>query len=129
MFYATLILVLAIAPVFFIEGLAGAFVQPLALSYVLALLAAMLVALTLTPALCLLLLAKAPVERHTSPLVGWLQRGYERGLARIIQRPRLMLAAVAILTIVGIAILPFLSQSLLPAFKERNPLIPLNAAP
>ena len=84
MFYATLILVLAIAPVFFIEGLAGAFFQPLALSYVLALLASMLVALTLTPALCLLLLANAPVERHASPLVGWLQRGYERGLARII---------------------------------------------
>jgi CzcA family heavy metal efflux pump len=129
MFYATLILVLAIMPVFFIEGLAGAFVQPLALSYLLALLASMLVALTLTPALCLLLLANAPVERHTSPLVGWLQRGYERGLARIIQRPRSMLAAVAVLTVVGLAIVPFLNQSLLPSFKERNLLIHLNGAP
>ncbi len=129
MFYATLILVLAIMPVFFIEGLAGAFVQPLALSYLLAVLAAMLVALTLTPALCLLLLSKAPVERYTSPLVGWLQRGYERGLAWIIQRPRSMLAAVAVLTVVGLAMVPFLNSSLLPSFKERNLLIHLNGAP
>jgi CzcA family heavy metal efflux pump len=129
MIYATLILVLTIAPVFFIEGLAGAFFQPLALSYVLAVLAAMLVALTLTPALCLLLLLKAPVEHHTSPLVGWLQRGYERGVAPIIQRPRLMAVAVAVLTVVGLATLPFLNLSLLPSFKERNLLIHLNGAP
>jgi len=127
--YATLILMLTIAPVFFIDGLVGPFFQPLALSYVLAVLAAMLVALTLTPALCLLLLSNAPVERHTSPLVGWLQRGYERGLAPIIERPRLMLAAVAVLTIVGLAIVPFLNQSLLPSFKERDLLIHLNGAP
>jgi CzcA family heavy metal efflux pump len=129
MFYATLILVLAIVPVFFIQGLTGAFVQPLALSYLLALLASMLVALTLTPALCLLLLAKAPVERYTSPLVGWLQRGYERGLARIIERPRSMLAAVAVLAVVGLAVVPFLNQPLLPSFKERDLLIHLNGAP
>jgi CzcA family heavy metal efflux pump len=127
--YATLILLLTVMPVFFIEGLAGAFFQPLAISYVLAVLAAMLVALTLTPALCLLLLSGAPVERHTSPLLGWLQRGYERGLAPIIERPRLMLAAVAILTIVGLAVVPFLNQPLLPSFKERNLLIHLNGAP
>src|SRR6185295_4440528 len=75
------------------------------------------------------LLSKAPAERRTSPLVGWLQRSYERGLARIIERPRLMLAAVAVLTVVGLAIVPFLNQSLLPSFKERNLLIHLNGAP
>src|SRR5207249_1907763 len=89
----------------------------------------MLVALTLTPALCLLLLANAPLQRRTSPLVGWLQRGYERGLAPIIQRPRLMLAAVAVLTIAGLVALPFLNQSLLLSFKERNLLVHLNGAP
>ena len=47
----------------------------------------MLVALTLTPALCLLLLAKAPIERHNPPLVLWLQRIYEPLLGRIIRRP------------------------------------------
>jgi CzcA family heavy metal efflux pump len=127
--YATLIVLLAVAPVFFIQGEAGSFFQPLALSYVLAVLASMVVALLVTPALCLLLLRKASVERRASPLVGWLQRGYERGLSRIIQRPRTIFVAVALITIVGIAIIPFLNQSLLPSFKERNLLVQLRAAP
>src|SRR5947209_7169045 len=61
--YATLIILLAVVPVFFIGGVSGAFFQPLALSYGLAVLASMLVALTVTPALCLLLLDKARLER------------------------------------------------------------------
>ena len=49
--YASLIVVLVFLPVFFLDGLAGAFFRPLALSYVLAILASLLVALTVTPAL------------------------------------------------------------------------------
>ena len=67
--YATLIIVLAVLPVFFMEGLSGAFFQPLALAYGLAMLASMLVALTVTPALCLILLYDAPIEHRESPLV------------------------------------------------------------
>ena len=63
-FYAMLILLLAVLPLFFLGGLLGAFVEPLAVSYGLAVLASMLVALTVTPALCLILLAKAPIERR-----------------------------------------------------------------
>ncbi|MET0228511.1 MAG: efflux RND transporter permease subunit, partial [Actinomycetes bacterium] len=61
--YATLIDVVAVAPVFFMEGLTGAFFRPLALSYALAVLASMVVALTVTPALSLLLLHRATLER------------------------------------------------------------------
>ena len=59
--YATLIIVLAVVPVFFMSGLAGAFFQPLAVSYAIALLASMLVALTVMPALCLMLLDRGGV--------------------------------------------------------------------
>src|SRR5262249_59754093 len=58
--YATLIVLLAVVPVFFMEGLSGAFFQPLAVSYVMAVLAFLLVALTVTPALTLMLLGSAP---------------------------------------------------------------------
>ena len=74
--YATLIIVAAAVPVFLLPGLTGAFFRPLALSYTLAIVASMVVALTVTPALALILLRKAPIERRESPLVSWLQRGY-----------------------------------------------------
>jgi Cu/Ag efflux pump CusA len=95
--YATLIDVVAVAPVFLMEGLTGAFFRPLAFSYALAVLASMLVALTVTPALSLILLHRASLERRQSPLVRWLQRGYVAGLGRIIRSPRPALAAVALL--------------------------------
>ncbi len=75
--YATLIVALAVLPLFFLEGLAGAFFPDLAGAYLLALLASMVVALTVTPALCVLLLSRATRDRGEPPLVGWLQRGYE----------------------------------------------------
>jgi CzcA family heavy metal efflux pump len=118
--YATLIITLAISPVFFMSGLSGAFFQPLATAYVLALLASMVVALTLTPALSLILLAHAPLERRESPLVRWLQHAYQGVLARILAVPRAAMGATAAMVLVGLAMLPLLGQSLLPAFKERD---------
>ena len=117
--YATLIIVLAVMPVFFMGGLSGAFFEPLALSYSLSLLASMVVALTVTPALCLMLLDEAAIERG-SPLVGWLQRGYQALLSRIIQAPRAAYLGSGVIVLAGIAVWPLLGQSLLPSFKERD---------
>ena len=127
--YATLIDVVAVAPVFFMEGLTGAFFRPLAFSYALAVLASMLVALTVTPALSLILLHRASLERRQSPLVRWLQRGYVAVLARIIRSPRPALAAVAVIVLLGIVVAPRLGQSLLPDFKERDFLMHWVTAP
>jgi CzcA family heavy metal efflux pump len=127
--YATLIDVVAVAPVFLMEGLTGAFFRPLAFSYALAVLASMLVALTVTPALSLILLHRASLERRQSPLVRWLQRGYVAVLARIIRSPRPALAAVAVIVLLGIVVAPRLGQSLLPDFKERDFLMHWVTAP
>jgi CzcA family heavy metal efflux pump len=127
--YATLIDVVAVAPVLFMEGLTGAFFRPLAFSYALAVLASMLVALTVTPALSLILLHRASLERRQSPLVRWLQRGYVAVLARIIRSPRPALAAVAVIVLLGIVVAPRLGQSLLPDFKERDFLMHWVTAP
>ncbi|MBI1878886.1 MAG: efflux RND transporter permease subunit, partial [Chloroflexi bacterium] len=127
--FATLIMLLAVAPLFFIEGVLGAFFQPLVLSYGLAVLASMLVALTITPALSLTLLANAPLERRESPLVRGLQSVYNGILARTVQAPYLALISAGVIIVVGLAMLPFLRQSLLPSFKEPDLLIHLDGAP
>jgi CzcA family heavy metal efflux pump len=127
--YATLIDVTMLVPVFFIGGVSGAFFVPLALSYGLAVLASMLVALTVTPALCLILLKNVPIERRRSPLVGWLQAGYRRALSPVIRAPHLAYAAVGVITIIGIAVAPQLGQELFPAFKERDFLMHLITKP
>ena len=118
--YATLIIVAAAVPVFLLTGLTGAFFRPLALSYTLAIVASMVVALTLTPALCLILLRKAPIERRSSPVVRLLQDGYVRALIRIVGRPRRAYAAFGVVTLLGVGTAPLLGQSLFPAFQERD---------
>src|SRR5258705_19372 len=121
--YATLIIVAASVPVFLLAGLTGAFFRPLALSYTLAIGASMLVALTVTPALALLMLRGAKIERRKSPLVSWLQKGYTAGLSRIIIRPGAAYATVAAPTVLGVPVYPQLGQSLFPGFKEHDFLI------
>lgn len=118
--YATLIEVVAIGPVFFMEGLSGAFFRPLAISYAIALLVSMVVALTVTPALSLLLLRNVSSEERESPLIPWFQRGYDKLLWPIVRAPYLAYGSVAVIVALGIAISPFLGQSLLPSFKERD---------
>jgi CzcA family heavy metal efflux pump len=127
MIYGTLIILLTIVPIAFIEGTSGAFFQPLAVSYALAVLASMLVAATVTPALGVMLLAGAPATRREGLLARWLRPGYGGMLARSLQRPRAVVVCLAGVVLVGLAVLPFFRQSLLPNFKERNLLIRLTA--
>jgi CzcA family heavy metal efflux pump len=121
--YATLIIVAAAIPVFLLQGLTGSFFRPLTLSYTLAIVASMVVALTLTPALSLILLRNTPIERRESPLVRVLQRGYSALLARVFRRPRWTYAGVIAVTALGVLIAPTLGQSLFPHFKEPDFLI------
>jgi CzcA family heavy metal efflux pump len=119
--YATLLEVAAIVPIFLLEGLSGSFFRPLAITYSLALLASMVIALTVTPALSLIFFRKASSLRHReSPLVPPLKRGYEWILTRIVYRPRRAFATVGVTAILGVAVLPLLGSSLLPSFKERD---------
>jgi CzcA family heavy metal efflux pump len=127
--YGTLIVGLAVVPVFFLEGLAGSFFPEIAVAYLLALAASMLVALTVTPALSVLLLSNMPAERGESPLVRWLQRGYQGLLARVVHRPNYAYLAAGAVVVAAVAASPFLGQSLLPTFKESELLVRWNGAP
>lgn len=127
--YATLIDVVAVTPVFFIEGLSGAFFQPLVVAYGLAVIASMLVALTVTPALAFLLLRNSGLEQRDAPVARLLQRAYSVVLARVVQSSRQAFATVAVISLIGVVIWPQLGQSLLPEFKERDFLMHWVTAP
>ncbi|MGQ0685510.1 efflux RND transporter permease subunit [Bradyrhizobium sp.] len=117
---ATLIVVAAVVPVLFMEGLAGSFFKPLIAAYVLAIAASLIVAMTVTPALCLILLNNARLEGRESPLVIWLRRHYPPLLERATRTPRPAYITVGVVTLAGIVVWPLLGHSLLPAFKERD---------
>jgi CzcA family heavy metal efflux pump len=121
--YATLIDVMTLLPVLLMKGLSGSFFRPLAVSYGLAVLASMFVALTVTPALGMILLSHSHGERRESPFVRWLHRRYERVLARIIRTPRPAFLAVGVVLMLGAVVVPRLGSSLFPQFKERDFLI------
>jgi CzcA family heavy metal efflux pump len=125
--YAFLFAFLPVVPVFFMGDLFGSFGRPLAVSYALALAASMLTALVLTPALALLLLSKTH-PRGEPKAVSRLRGGYDGLLTRLLRTPKRALLMVGVLALVGLAALPQLRRSELPAFKERDFLIELDAA-
>jgi Cu/Ag efflux pump CusA len=134
MLYATLILALAITPLFLLGGVSGALVPPLLLSYLLALLASMLVAMTVTPALATILLPAEPAARATSRYIEAIQRAYGALLARLIERPRPIFATAGIVTVAAVALFalsmaPTLGALDAPAFRERDLLVRFDGPP
>jgi CzcA family heavy metal efflux pump len=128
--YATFIVALIFLPVLTLTGLQGAFFAPLALSYILATMASLLVALTVTPALSYLFLGRG-VRKHAEP---WLQRklkaGYLRMLAFVARWPRLIIALAAILCITAATRIPSLmGGEFLPEFREGHFVIGVFAKP
>jgi Cu/Ag efflux pump CusA len=109
-FFATLIILLASLPIFFIEGVSGSLLQPLAVTYALAVFAGMVVALTLTPALSLFLLSNTRSGEREFPLYPVLHRGYERLLDKVIIRPSLAGAAIIILAVIALIFVPFIKN-------------------
>ena len=117
--YGTMIVMLVFLPVFMLEGLTGAFFRPLALSYVLAILASLGVALTVTPALCLLML-KNRTDHGDAWLVRTLKERYRRALPRFVDRPKTALGALAVMFALTAGIVPFLGEEFLPNFREYD---------
>ncbi len=118
--YATIINVVAIVPVLFLQGLSGSFFQPLVLSYGLAVLVSMLVAMTVTPALCLVLLHRGTLREKEAPLLRWLKTGYANVLSRVLRRPSPTMIGAVVIALSGVLIYPTLGTQLLPNFKERD---------
>ena len=128
--FATTIIALALVPLLFLTGAAGAFFPTLAWSYLLAILASMIVALTVTPALGMLLLAGAPLDRAEPVLMRSLRRGAGRIVAPLVARPGRAVIAIGVIVAVGVAMLPVIRRGpVLPTFKEPVLLVEVEAAP
>lgn len=128
--YATIIALLAILPVAVLEGRPGAFLAPMALAYAVAVAAAMVVALTVTPALSTLFFARWQPAADSE--VGPFRRvgpRYTTALGRFTRTAKPALIAAAACALVGLAILPFLGTALVPTFKDRNVLVRLDGEP
>lgn len=131
--YATLIALLAPLPIFFLSGPSANFYQPLILSYTLALVASVTVALTVTPALCLFLY-RIPLDRRESPLLSLLrllgaQRWYRDLLGHTLGAPRRVLTVAGLFLTLGVATAPFLPPALIPTFKEPDIVIQWDGPP
>lgn len=126
--YATFAVVLVFAPILTMSGVAGRLFAPLGVAYIFAILASLAVALTVTPALCSVLLA-GRLPEGDPPVVGWLKGRYRSLLLRVERRPRVVIAGVGVLTLAGLAFLPFLSVSFVPELKEGHYIVHMTAVP
>lgn len=118
--YASLIVILVFLPVFFLPGLAGTFFRPLAVSYILAILASLGVALTVTPAMCLVLLPRGRLHTQDAPPVRFLKKAYRGILPRFVLQPRRAVGALLLMFAMAACTIPFLAEEFLPSFKETD---------
>lgn len=128
--YATVIVCLVLLPVLLLGGIAGRIFAPLAEAYILAILVSLLVALTVTPAMCAWLLPRiATPDARPTRLAAALLVGYRRLLRGAVAHPRLVLGASAALTLGAIVALPLLGGRFLPEFHERSLIAHVTAVP
>ncbi|MBI2801972.1 MAG: efflux RND transporter permease subunit [Gammaproteobacteria bacterium] len=118
--YASFIVALVFVPLLTLSGVAGRLFAPLGVTYILAIMASLAVALCVTPALCGLLLASRPLPRRDPPLIRFLQPHYARVLRAICRRPRVPLVATALASVAIIGILPNLGSHFLPPLREGH---------
>jgi CzcA family heavy metal efflux pump len=139
--FATIIICMVFVPLLFLQGLEGRFFQPLGIAYIISIMASLLVALTVTPALCKWLFAgsfgKKSKDGHASNghgehdgwLVRKLKRRYEPALRASLRNRGLVLGGAGVLTVLSLVLMSTFGTSFLPAFKEGTFTVFLLAPP
>jgi CzcA family heavy metal efflux pump len=117
-FYATAAVAVAFLPILMMSGLQGAFFRPLSISFLLAVGLSLLVAMSATPALCALVMARQH-PRSEAAFLRHLKRGQLGAIAWLNLRPRALVAIVLVSGVAGIICLPLLGARLLPDFREN----------
>ena len=145
--FATVIICMVFVPLLFLEGLEGRFFQPLGIAYIVSILASLVVALSVTPAMCRLLFARAFERAHAggaadgadghgalsdhgdSRLVRWLKARYEPLLRAAIARRVAVLAGTMAMAAAALAYALSFGTSFLPTFREGTFTVFLMAPP
>ncbi|GJD84901.1 efflux RND transporter permease subunit [Methylobacterium haplocladii] len=128
--YATFAVLLVFLPVLALTGVPGRLFGPLAIAYILAVLASLATALTVTPALSQLLLAgRKNLPTRDPPVMRGARAVYTRCLARIEHRPKLVLSLALLITLAGAAAAPFYGGAFLPDLKEGHLILHMTSAP
>ncbi|MCA8948899.1 MAG: efflux RND transporter permease subunit, partial [Planctomycetes bacterium] len=130
MVFATVIIAMVFVPLLFLEGLEGRFFRPLGIAYIVSTLASLLVALTVTPVLCRLLLQKVRPGGHRDGfVVARIERAYEPALRWSLQHPRKLLAAALLTVAASLGLARTFGTSFLPEFNEGTFTVFLMAPP
>ena len=118
--FATIIIILVFLPLFFLSGVEGRLLRPLGFAYIVSLAASLVVALTVTPALCSLLLVKRKVLERSEdgPAVRWLKARYEPLLDATLHRWKAVGAVALVGLVAAGAAGAFVGRSFLPDFNE-----------
>ena len=127
--YATFIVALVFLPVIALSGVQGALFRPLGLAYIFAILASLGVALTVTPALTLAVLARRAQHAGESRFLNWLKSSYTSGLDRFGRHPKMVMGATGALILSAAMMIPFFSASFLPDFNEGHYILHMSAVP
>jgi CzcA family heavy metal efflux pump len=119
--FATLIVMLVFVPIFFLSGVEGRLLAPLGFAYLVAIAASLLVALTLTPALCSYVLPRAGALAHgDSFLVRWLKAGYLPAIRASLKHSAVVIAVSVALLAGAVVLTTFLGRTFLPEFNEGS---------
>jgi CzcA family heavy metal efflux pump len=120
--FATLVIILVFLPLFNLGGFEGRMFAPLAFAYIASIAASLLVALTVTPALCYYLLGQTRFLREVSDsrLVNWLKSQYVRILHWTLRHPGAIIATSAAMLIVAVMLYPLMGREFLPPFNEGS---------
>jgi len=120
-FNATLIIIVAFLPLFFLSGMEGRLLKPLGISFIVSLFASLIVALTLTPVMCSYLLTSENqlVHHETgSRWVRWLNHLYGRALTGILNYKKIIIGGSVALLVFALAVMSNLGRTFLPEFNE-----------
>lgn len=118
--FSTVIIAVVFAPIFSLTGVEGRIFAPMGIAYLISILASTLVAMTLSPALCAILLAHRRLPSDETWVTAFSQRLYRPLLSAAIHRPRVILFAAITALIAALVILPGLGRVFLPEFQERS---------